>query len=122
MGTFRVKATLANPAQADRAQEISLLVDTGATFTWVPEEVAAALALDQVGSRPVRLADGRVVERPLTQALITLNGEQLVTPCLVGDRGSDPLLGAITLETFGLAADPVNRRLVPVIQPQAACW
>lgn len=118
---FRVKATLAHPTEPSRAREVSLLVDTGATFTWIPEEVAAGLGLDRVGSRSVRLADGRVVERPLTQAVITLNGEQLTTPCLVGDPGSDFLLGAITLESFSLAADPVNRRLVPVIQPQAAC-
>ncbi len=32
--------------------------------------------------------------------------------CVVGDDGTEPLLGAVTLESFGLAADPVNRRLV----------
>ena len=31
-----------------------------------------------------------------------------------GDPGSEPLLGVFILEGFRLAADPVNRRLVPV--------
>jgi hypothetical protein len=31
-----------------------------------------------------------------------------------GDRDSEPLLGVFTLEGFGLATDPVNRRLLPV--------
>ncbi len=33
---------------------------------------------------------------------------------LFGDEGSLPLLGAYTLEGFGLAADPVGKRLIPV--------
>lgn len=31
-----------------------------------------------------------------------------------GDSGAEPLLGVFTLEGFGLAADPVNRRLIPM--------
>jgi hypothetical protein len=29
-------------------------------------------------------------------------------------KGGEPLLGAFTLEGFGLGVDPVNRRLIPV--------
>ena len=36
------------------------------------------------------------------------------TLCIFGDAGTEPLLGAITLEAFLLAADPHNKRLVPV--------
>ena len=31
-----------------------------------------------------------------------------------GDEDAEPLLGAVTLEEFGLGVDPVRRRLVPV--------
>ncbi len=41
-------------------------------------------------------------------------GQTLPTLVVFGDEGSIPLLGAYTLEGFGLAADPINRRLVPV--------
>ena len=34
--------------------------------------------------------------------------------CSASDEESQALLGAYTLEAFSLAADPVNRRLVPV--------
>jgi hypothetical protein len=37
----------------------------------------------------------------------------LPTVCIIADDGQLTLLGAVTQETFGLAADPVNRRLVP---------
>ena len=31
-----------------------------------------------------------------------------------GDDGAEPLLGAVTMEEFGLGVDPVRRRLAPV--------
>jgi phosphoribosyl-AMP cyclohydrolase len=35
--------------------------------------------------------------------------------CVFAEEGSDPLLGATTLEAFSLAVDPVNETLVPTI-------
>jgi hypothetical protein len=31
-----------------------------------------------------------------------------------GDEGALPLLGAVTLEEFGLGVDPIARKLIPV--------
>jgi hypothetical protein len=36
------------------------------------------------------------------------------TLAVFGDPGTEPILGAFTLEGFGLGVDPVNRRLIPV--------
>ena len=36
MGLFEVKVKLANLAAPMRTEEISLLVDTGATLSWIP--------------------------------------------------------------------------------------
>jgi hypothetical protein len=36
------------------------------------------------------------------------------TIVVFGDPGTEPLLGAFTLEGFRLAADPVNHRLISV--------
>lgn len=73
--------------------------------------------LEQLGIRPIdqdefTLADGRKVKRDVAVASVRLDGRVRPTVCVVGDEGTKPLLGAITLEAFGLAADPVNRRLV----------
>ena len=38
----------------------------------------------------------------------------LPTLVIFGDKESEPLLGAVTLEEFGLAIDPVNKSLMPV--------
>jgi hypothetical protein len=36
------------------------------------------------------------------------------TIAVFGERGSEPILGVVTVEEFRLAADPVNRRLISV--------
>ena len=56
----------------------------------------------------------RLVDCPLI-----IDGETLTTMCIFGDEGSDPLLGALTLEQFSLGVDPVNRRLIAVVLPEA---
>jgi hypothetical protein len=39
---------------------------------------------------------------------------------IVGDPGDDPLLGATTLEDFGLVFDPFRRELRPMALPLKA--
>jgi hypothetical protein len=52
--------------------------------------------------------------------LITLEGRTLHTVCLFGDAGDLDVLGACTLEGFGLGVDPVQRKLIPALQDGAA--
>jgi hypothetical protein len=51
---------------------------------------------------------------------MTLEGRTLHTLCLFGEPGDLGVLGAYALEAFGLAIDPVQRRLVPTILYGAA--
>ena len=37
-----------------------------------------------------------------------------MAPVIFGDEGVQPLLGAVTLEIFRLAINPVDMRLIPV--------
>ena len=43
MGMFEVKVKLANLATPSRTEEASLLVDTGATLSWIPRQVLESL-------------------------------------------------------------------------------
>jgi predicted aspartyl protease len=114
MGTFRVEATFRSLHDRERMVHVSLLVDTGATWTTLPLEAIEALGASPVGDRRVRLANGSEETWPITVLLAALLGAELPTVCLVGLRGGPALLGAVTLEEFSLSADPVGRRLVPV--------
>ncbi len=114
MSSFYTLVGIGDPT-AGRFQEVAALVDTGATWTWVPRDV-----LEQLGHRPTikrqfRTADNRVIERDATEVPIRLGNEVLRNLCVFGDEGSVPLLGATTMETFSVAPDPVNERLVPVV-------
>lgn len=113
MGAFRVTLELGD-LEGRRWEPVEALVDTGATYTVVPASILAGLGMDPEERRPFRLADGRVDDYPLAQARIRLDGRMRFTTVVFGPEGSEPLLGVVTLEEFGLSADPLARRLVPV--------
>lgn len=114
MGTFTIKATLSHPERRGTQLPLDLLVDTGATWSLIPAEAARTLGVEPSETRPVRTADGRRLDLPLTEVRFTINGRSLTTPCLIGAPDAPALLGAVTLEAFGLAADPIQKTLIPV--------
>jgi len=113
MGSFRVPLEIGNLAGASFVP-IEALVDTGATYTWVPREILARLGLEPQQQRRFVLADGREVFYGVAWARVRIGQQSEPTMVVFGDPRSEPLLGVFTLEGFGLAADPVNRRLLPV--------
>ena len=114
MGVFRQRIELGSP-DGSRYEGVEAIVDTGATYTMVPRSM-----LDRLGVVPhrrtrLKLADGRVEERDVGRTWIRIDGEAEVSLVVVGEEGTEPLLGAHALEGLGLAADPVHRRLVPAV-------
>jgi predicted aspartyl protease len=87
--------------------------------TFFAEALLAAPGAPEHGQRVVTI-EGQVVERDAAEVLITLEGRTLRTLCLFGAAGELDVLGAYTLEGFGLAVDPVQRNLVPALQYGAA--
>ena len=61
---------------------------------------------------PFELANGREVRHPVAWAEVRIGARVQPTIVVFGEAGSQPILGAFTLEGFRLAADPVNRRLI----------
>lgn len=114
MGTFRIEATVSNLHDPHRSHAVELLVDTGATYTTLPGEVLEAIGSEPIGTRRVRLGDGRVEDWPVAATLLRLDGQESPTLCLIGPRGGPSLLGAVTLKELALGVDPVAKRLVPV--------
>lgn len=114
MGTFTVQTTVGHPERRGVRVTLELLVDTGATWSLIPSETARSLGVEPIETRSVQTADGRRLDLPLAEVRFTIGGRSLTTPCLVGAADAPALLGAVTLEAFGLAADPVQKILVPV--------
>ena len=93
--------------------EISALVDTGATFMCVPEEVAIQLGFDitEVSRQVVTLADGHQRKVPKIAPIeIAFGNRTYVTEAVV--LGNEALLGVIPMEAMDLIVDPRQQMLI----------
>ena len=113
MGTFTVPLRVGDLAR-QRTIEVQALVDTGAAYTVLPESLVAELGIEPEETRRFELADDRVVEYPIGQARLGLDGRELIAVVVFVPEDAAPLIGATTLELFGLAVNPVSQELVPV--------
>ena len=113
MGAFHETIGLATRPDGP-PEEIAALADTGATHTLVPAPTLRRLGVEPIGRQTFLIAGGSRVEREIGQVSIRLGDRSRTTVVVFGDEDAEPLLGAVTLEEFGLGADPVGRRLVPV--------
>jgi clan AA aspartic protease len=114
MGIFREKVTLANPENSQKKISVELVVDSGATYTQLPENLLIDLGIEKGFKRKLKIATGEIIEREIGIVQIQIKEEQGPTWVIFGDKKSEPLLGSVTLEEFGLAVDPVNKALIPV--------
>ena len=114
MGTFTVTLGV-----ADRFREqyvtLEALVDTGATYTAVPEGLLDGLGIEREEVRRFRIADNRVVEYAMGETRLRLEGRELTAPVIFAPNDATPLVGMTTLEILGLGVDPIEEKLVPVI-------
>ena len=113
MGTFTVPLQVGDLAR-QRVIEVQALVDTRATYTFLPESLVAELGIEPEETRRFELADDRVVEYPLGQARLGLDRRELIAVVVFVPQDAAPLIGATTLELFGLGVNPVSQQLVPV--------
>jgi clan AA aspartic protease len=115
MSAFTVHATLKNPDDRQRAAvAVDFLVDTGAIYTMLPGEVVTELGLATPEQRTVEFANGQRDVWPLGEVRIRLGDAERTTVFFAGPPGCRPLIGAVTLEEFGVAVGPNHQRLVPI--------
>jgi len=114
MGTFSVTIEVGSPDRT-RWEQIEVLVDTGATFTWLPRTLLERLGHAPVTKKSFQLGDGRITETDIGDVPVRIGTKVHVTVCVFAADEQKPTLGAVTLEQFLLAPDPINQRLVPVI-------
>ena len=102
-------------ASGEHFEEMLPLVDTAALYSRFKASFLEGLGHRADAMRRFRLGDETVIDRPIGSVPIQINEETHPTICIFGEEGSIELLGAVTLEEFGLAPYPVNETLVPVI-------
>jgi clan AA aspartic protease len=114
MGLTFVKVKVANPADPSRAIEETFLIDSGAVYSLVLRRNLEQIGIEPHSRRSFILANGERVEREMGTAIFEYQGQRGDSLVIFGEEGDSPLLGATTLEGFGLILDPFRRELKPL--------
>jgi len=105
VGDLYLELTVANIQDPERQQEISFLVDTGATRAWIPQTVADALGIQPAGTVMLEMADGSVREFPYGFCLFDFGGETVAGNVVIGPPECEPVVGTHVLQDFRLVID-----------------
>ena len=107
-----IEGTVTGPT--GKRATVRLLVDSGATYTLLPEKVWKEIELVPKRTVTFTLADGTTVERKVSECHISLPQGEGHTPVILGEPGDEALLGVVTLEILGLILNPFTRELQPM--------
>lgn len=112
MGVTYIEGIVTGPNA--RKATVQFLVDSGATYTLLPEKDWRAVGLEPKRSVTFTLADGTRVGRKVSECHLALPQGEAHTPVILGEPGDEPLLGVVTLEILGLVLNPFTRTLQPM--------
>src|SRR5258707_2484157 len=112
---FKSKIAVWNPAVPARVEELELLVDTGASYSWFLRKTLEGLGIRSTGKMQFGKIDGRVIDRDVAPVFVRSDGHVGGDTIVVGESGDSEVLGPHTLESLGLAADPVQKKLIPTV-------
>jgi predicted aspartyl protease len=115
MATFSAKLKVWKEDRPEGAQELDLLVDTGASFSWISKARLERLGVKPAYQMPFRTIDGRVLERDMAVVYIATDGRSVPDLVVMAEEGESEVMGAHSIEGLGMAADPVQKKLVPTV-------
>jgi len=114
MGLTYLRARLRKSEGRGAARDVRFLVDSGAIYSVLPEEVWRALRLKPEREVEFTLADGTSIKRGVSECRFEISGEAATSPVVLGEEHDGALLGAVTLETLGLMLNPLTREVLPM--------
>jgi predicted aspartyl protease len=115
MSTFSAKVSVWNPERPDRKEELDLFVDTGAAYSWISRSRLERLGVKPARRMPFRTIEGRVLERDLAVVYVATDGREVPDIVVMAEAGEMEVVGAHSIEGLGMAADPVQKKLVPTV-------
>ena len=117
MGKFKKKVKVSNINNTKQFLEEEFWVDTGALYSFVPEDCLERIGVEPAAKRNLILADGRKDTRQLGFCNFQIEDLEGTIPCPVifAPKDSLFLLGETALENFGVDADPIQKELKPIL-------
>ena len=121
MGTFSCPIEIIS-ADGTSSKTVDALVDTGCTYTCLPATLLHELGIIPQWTIQSELADGSVVDDPIGEARVRVEGIEAPTLVIFTDENTLAQLGAYTLEGALLLVDPVRQRLAPTHALRISRW
>jgi predicted aspartyl protease len=117
MGMFKKRVRVSNSKNPKSFFDEEFLIDTGALYSFVPEDCLQRIGVEPSAPRNLVLADGRQETRLLGFCDFQIEGLEGSIPCTVifAPKGSLFLIGATALENFGVEVDPLQKKLKPIL-------
>ena len=112
VGTFYVDFVIWNQGRT-QSRTLNGLVDTGASYTLIPESILEELGIERAHSEVFNLADGSKQELSIGWMEMELEGETMYVHVVFASDSQKITISSMALETFALAADAKYRRLIP---------
>lgn len=114
VGITYVEVEVGNPADIFNTLSVEFMLDSGAIYTVAPAAVLEELGIEPIGENVFWLANGEKIIRNREIAYFKYGGKVGGADIIFGEEGDSNLLGATTLESLGLALDPLKRELKPM--------
>ena len=93
---------------------VRLMVDSGASYSLLPEDVWRTIELEPTRELSFSLADGTQISRNISRCWLSLEHGEDYSPVILGEPGDIGLLGFVTLAILGLVLNPFSRTLHPM--------
>ena len=115
MELFKSKLVVWNPAEAAHVEEFELWVDSGAGYSWLSRRRLESMGIGACDRMKFQTIEGRFIERDVAAVFLRFNGRMGGDTVVLAEEDDLEVMGSYTLESLGLAADPVQKKLVPTV-------
>lgn len=112
MGLIHINVTLSHPANLDVAEEVRVLVDTGATLSVIPTEILERLGIVRISQRRLR-GSGGVIVRDVGTARMCYGDAVAGVTVVFGEETDQAVLGKTSLAVLGFEINPAGDALQP---------
>ncbi|MFW6138603.1 MAG: aspartyl protease [Spirochaetota bacterium] len=112
MGITYIEGRVTGPE--GKQKSLPLLIDSGAHYTLLPQEVWKDIELRKKREMDFILADGTRIKRGVSECYIELEMGEGHTPVVLGEEDDAAVIGVVTLEIMGVVFNPLKRKLEPM--------
>jgi len=111
LGETLIKLRLRRDPSAEWSTEMCLLVDTGATYSWISSDILRKINIQPSGSKRFKTIKADILQRDTGFVFVEYEGEIAPTVVVFAEKGDASVFGLHGLESLGLEVDPVTRQV-----------